>query len=391
MLKFWLWLTELRGLSNQSRLALLHHFGSPEDVFYADMGQILAVEGLAPEQAALLGDHSLERAEQILGDCQRLGQQILTIGDAAYPDRLRNIYDPPCLLYYQGHLPVFDEEAAVAVVGTRDCTPYGLACGEKLGYGLAAGGGLVVSGLAKGIDAAALRGALRAGGITAGVAGCGLDVRYPYENRYLYDDVAAAGVLISEYPPGTKAMGRHFPARNRILSGLCAATLVVEAPEHSGALITAGTAIEQGRDIYAVPGPIDAPGSVGCNRLIRDGAGLVMEAWDVLGGYEGRFPGKLQRREDREQPLPLGGQVRPQAEAKPVAPTLDLSQHSLTDDQLALLRLLSEEEPALVDDLIETSGIPARRVLSALTVLALEELVAQHSGDRYTRRVHLKE
>ena len=216
MLKFWLWLTELRGLSNQSRLALLHHFGSPEDIFYADMGQILAVEGLAPEQAALLGDHSLERAEQILGDCQRLGQQILTIGDAAYPDRLRNIYDPPCLLYYQGHLPVFDEEAAVAVVGTRDCTPYGLACGEKLGYGLAAGGGLVVSGLAKGIDAAALRGALRAGGITAGVAGCGLDVRYPYENRYLYDDVAAAGVLISEYPPGTKAMGRHFPARNRV-------------------------------------------------------------------------------------------------------------------------------------------------------------------------------
>lgn len=192
--------------------------------------------------------------------------------DAAYPGRLKNIYDPPCLLYVKGRLPVFDEELAVAVVGTRDCTPYGVACAEKLGYGLTCGGAVVVSGLAKGIDAAATRGALRAGGVTVGVVGNGLDIRYPYESGYLYEDVAAAGALLSEYPPGARPAKAHFPARNRILSGLSAATLVVEAPERSGALITAGTAMEQGREVFAVPGPIDAPASAGCNRLIQDGA-----------------------------------------------------------------------------------------------------------------------
>ena len=146
---------------------------------------------------------------------------------------------------------------------------------------MAAGGAVVVSGLARGIDSAALRGALRAGGTVAAVLGNGTDVIYPPENQYLYEDVAAAGALVSEYPPGTPPDGRHFPVRNRILSGLSLAALVVEAPERSGALITAGTALEQGRDVFAVPGPIDAPASVGCNRLIRDGAGLASDAWDI--------------------------------------------------------------------------------------------------------------
>lgn len=181
------------------------------------------------------------------------------------------------------------------MVGTRDCTPYGVSCAEKLGHGLAAGGAVVVSGLARGIDSAALRGALRAGGTVAAVLGNGTDVIYPPENQYLYEDVAAAGALVSEYPPGTPPDGRHFPVRNRILSGLSLAALVVEAPERSGALITAGTALEQGRDVFAVPGPIDAPASVGCNRLIRDGAGLASDAWDILREYEARFPDKLRR------------------------------------------------------------------------------------------------
>ena len=392
-MKFWLWLAELPGLTNQTRLALLRHFGTPENVFYADPGEILLTEGITREQAALLEDHRLDTAERILADCQRLGQHILTIQDAAYPCRLKNIYDPPCLLYWKGHLPAFDEEVTVTVVGTRDCTPYGEQCAEKLGYGLASGGALVVSGLARGIDGAATRGALRAGGITAAVTGGGLDVAYPYENRYLYEDVAAAGVLLSEYPPGTRPVGGHFPVRNRILAGLSLATLVVEAPERSGALITAETALEQGRDVFAVPGPIDAPASVGCNRLIRDGAGLASDAWDILRGYEARFPGKLHPNEAREQPVTLGYQARQKAEAKPVAPSVSLSQSglTLTDDQIALLRILSEEEPVLVDDLIEQSGIPTRRVLSALTVLEIDQMVQQHSGKRYTRAVTLTE
>ena len=263
-LKYWLWLTELPGLTNQTRLALLRHFPTPEDVYYADPEEVLLTEGITREQAKLLEDKDCSGADRILADCQQLDLDLLTIQDAGYPNRLRNIYDPPCLLYVRGRLPAFDDEASIAVVGTRDCTPYGVSVAEKFGYGLAAGGALVVSGLARGIDSAALRGALRAGGRTAAVLGNGLDVVYPKENRYLYEDVAAAGALISEYPPGTEPSRGHFPVRNRILSGLCAATLVVEAPERSGALITAGTALEQGRDVFAVPGPIDAPASAGC-------------------------------------------------------------------------------------------------------------------------------
>ena len=327
-----------------------------------------------------------------MADCQRLNVNILTLQDAGYPNRLRNIYDPPCLLYVRGRLPAFDDEAAVAVVGTRDCTPYGVSCAEKLGHGVAAGGAVVVSGLARGIDSAALRGALRAGGTVAAVLGNGTDVIYPPENQYLYEDVAAAGALVSEYPPGTPPDGRHFPVRNRILSGLSLAALVVEAPERSGALITAGTALEQGRDVFAVPGPIDAPASVGCNRLIRDGAGLASDAWDILREYEARFPDKLRREGTQDAPPVLGYQARQKTEPKPVAPSVSLSHNnlSLTDDQICLLRTLTEE-PMLADDLIELTGIPTRRVLSALTVLEIEHLVTQHSGKRYARAVNLTE
>lgn len=393
MLKYWLWLTELPGLTNQTRLALLRHFPSPEDVYYADPEEVLLTEGITRQQAELLKNKDLSAADRILADCQRLNIRILTLQDAAYPGRLKNIYDPPCLLYVQGRLPVFDEEVAVAVVGTRDCTPYGITCAEKLGYGLTRGGAVVVTGLARGIDAAATRGALRAGGITAAVVGNGLDVRYPPESRYLYEDVAAAGVLLSEYPPGSEPLGWHFPVRNRILSGLCLATLVVEAPEHSGALITAGTALEQGREVFAVPGPIDAPTSVGCNQLIRDGGGMVSEAWDLLREYEARFPDKLRPGEAKHQPSILGYQARQKEEPRPVPPSVSLSHNdlSLTDDQIALLKALPEEEPMLVDDLIEQTDIPTRRVLSALTVLEIEHLVQQHSGKRYTRAVTLTE
>ena len=391
MLKFWIWLSELRGLQNQTRLALLRHFGSPEAIFYADREEILLTDGMTPEQAARLDDHDLAGAQKILDRCEELGLSLLTIQDAAYPRRLFNIYDPPCLLYVRGRLPAFDEEAAVAVVGTRSCTPYGVACAEKLGYGIARCGGLVVSGLAAGIDSAALRGALRANGRAAAVLGNGLDVVYPRENQYLYEDVASAGCLISEYPPGTRPVGSHFPHRNRILSGLSVAALVVEAPERSGALITAAAALEQGRDVFAVPGPIDAPASVGCNQLIRDGAGLVSDAWDILREYEGRFPEKLcAPGQASPRPQVTGYQTERAEPARPAKPVVDPAERGLTDDQTALLRALDEEVPMLVDDLIEQTDIPTRRVLSALTLLEIEGLVTQHSGKRYTRAVALR-
>ena len=395
MLKYWVWLAELPGLSNQPRLALLRHFGSPEDVFFADREELLLAEDVPKKQAQLALNRDLSIADRILADCQRLGQRILTLQDAEYPQRLRNIFDPPAVLYVKGRLPVVDEEAAVAVVGTRDCTPYGVSCAERLSRELAACGAVVVTGLAKGVDAAAARGALRAGGPVIGVTGNGLDVYYPWESRELYDDVAAAGALVSEYPPGSEPEGRHFPARNRIMSGLSVAALVVEAPERSGALITAQLALEQGRDVYAVPGPIDAPASVGCNRLIRDGAGLASEGWDILRDYEARFPDKLRREEDLPPWTPLPARQPPAPKPRPLpeeAPDESLrtvGAGGLTDDQIALLQTLEPEAPAQVDDLIQATGIPARRVSSALTMLEIDGMVRQHSGKRYTRTVTL--
>ena len=163
-LKYWLWLTRLPGLSNQSRLSLLRHFGTPENIYFAEEPELALVEGLDRQQAALLSNHALDGAERVLERCQKLNFHLLTLQDANYPERLRNIYDPPCLLYVRGQLPPLDEEIVVSVVGTRKCTPYGVTCAERISYGLATGGAIVASGLARGVDSAAIRGALLGGG-----------------------------------------------------------------------------------------------------------------------------------------------------------------------------------------------------------------------------------
>ena len=398
-LKYWIWLAEKRGVRRQTKLALTQRFETPEELYYAETDEVLLTEGITREEAAALEDKDLRRAEEILEVCERQDYRILTIADAAYPRRLRNIFDPPILLYCRGRLPLMDEEAAIAVVGTRSYTPYGALCAGKLGGQLAAGGAVIVTGLAYGIDSLAARAALRNGGRVLGVLGCGLDVVYPRGSEELYEDVAAAGALITEYAPGTLPLSGNFPVRNRILSGLSVAVLVVEAPERSGALITAGTALEQGREVFAVPGPIDAPGSVGCNRLIRDGAGLVSNGWDILREYEARFPGKLKREGARRDVPPIPGyesrerqREEQRREARKLPPLLTLGPEGpeLTDDQLCLLRTLTEE-PMLVDDLVEASGIPVRRVLSALTMLEIDGYVSQAPGKRYARTVTLSE
>lgn len=390
MLKYWVWLAQCEGVGNQTRLALLEHFRTPEDVYYADEGEILLTDGITRQEAEVLKDKDLTGADKILADCDRLGLQLLTLHDAAYPVRLRSIYDPPCLLYIRGRLPAVDELPAIAVVGTRKASPYGIRCAEDLAFGLADGGAVVVTGLARGIDSAAAQGALRAGGIVVGVLGGGADVIYPRENGWLYDDVAAAGCLISEYPPGTEPLPGHFPLRNRIMSGLSVAALVVEAPTRSGALITAGMALDQGRDVFAVPGPIYAENSRGCNRLIRDGAGVAAEPWDILRDYEAQFPGKLRGQTRPAPELPVKQPGQPTEAAQLVLPSLSLKGAGLTDDQILLLRTLTDR-PMPVDDLIELTELPARRVLSALTMLEIDQYVTQCSGKRYIRAVTLFE
>lgn len=402
-LKYWVWLTTLPGLTENSKMLLMEHFSSPEDVYYADAEALLQVEGLKKEQAALLESRSLSLAERVLADCAKEDIFIVTMADALYPDRLRNIYQPPLLLYGKGAMPLFDEEVAVAVVGTRSCTPYGIHCAEKLGYELTQQGGMVVSGMAKGIDAAAMRGALRFGGFTCGVLGGGVDVVYPAENRRIYEDIAATGVLLSEYPPHAEPEAWHFPMRNRIISGLSVAAVVVEAPPKSGALITAANAVEQGREVFAVPGPIDAPNSAGCHQLVREGAGLVTCAWDILGEYEGRYPHKLRRQSPPPlPPLPkdvLGAKAaqrkREEAAEEPPAETLPMLTKEeladLPDEQRLVLCALQADTPRLSDQLAEDTGLPIQRVLPALTLLEISGWAAQNGARSFVRTVALPE
>ncbi len=398
-LKYWVWLTALPGLSGQSRRALLEHFGSPESVYYAEPPELLQVEGVTAEQVRLLSDKSLAAADRILEDCARKDIFLLTMQDVLYPQRLRNIYDPPLLLYGKGAMPLFDEEVAVAVVGTRRCTPYGVRTAERFGFEMSKQGALVVSGLARGIDAAAHLGALRAGGLTAAVLGCGVDVIYPTENDRLYEDVAASGVLLSEYPPGAEPLAWHFPARNRILSGLCLAALVVEAPEKSGALITAATALEQGRDVFAIPGQLDAENSVGCNRLIRDGAGLATESWDILREYQNRYPHKLHPDGEKLPPLPKKSDIfYPERSKKPKTapsglPVINVRRNAegLTDDQIKVLQILDDKVPMLTDDIALRANVPVRRILSAVTMLEIDGYTRQEGLRKFVRTVEVED
>ena len=402
-LKYWLWLSGRKGLAPRDSLLVLGHFGSPEAAYFADRGEYDLLPLSGQGKAALL-DKSLREAENILSDCDRLDIRILTLQDAEYPERLFNIDDPPAVLYVKGRMFHFDEEVAVAVVGTRKPSEYGRRMAGKLGLELARSGALVLSGIAEGLDTAALKGALQGGGSVVSVLGCGIDVVFPSENRWLYRDVAAAGALISEYPPGTRPVGWHFPMRNRILSGLCAGAVIVEGGVRSGALITLRNALSQGRETFAVPGAADAPMSYGPNLLIQRGeAKLVMSGWDILVEFEGRYPGRLERREPLPEweeesrlavePTPAVTPVSPPQEGKAVDKAVDRAYITLkecrerfTDDERDILLALGEKT-LRADDIVDSAQIPARRVLSALTMLQVGGWVEEKPGKRFESRL----
>lgn len=292
-LKYWLWLSTRRSVRPEQAGRLLEHFGTPEQAYYADGEAYDLVEGLTPAARTALLDKSLARADAIWGECDRLGVRILTLGDADYPDRLKNIYDPPIVLYVRGRLPAFDEEISVAVVGSRRPSAYGRWMAGKIGLELAIHGGMVVSGIAQGLDTEALKGALRGGGTVVSVLGCGVDVHYPRENRWLYEDVAAHGALISEYPPTTQPESWFFPIRNRIISGLSLGVVAVECGLKSGTMSTVRQALDQDRDIFAVPGPVGSLLSEGPIRLLQQGAKAVTGGLDIIREYADRYPGRV--------------------------------------------------------------------------------------------------
>lgn len=416
-LKYWLWLSTRKGLSNVGMLGVLDHFGTPEAAHFADPAEYDLIPGLTGVGKASLLDKSLEGAERILEDCDRLGQRILTFGDAGYPERLRNIYDPPAVLYLQGKDIAFDDQVVISLIGTREPTGYGIAQAQRLGHDLAAQGAVVLSGLARGLDSEGLRGALRGGGTVCGVLGCGLDVVYPSENRFLYQDVIAAGLLISEYPPGTRVERSHFPVRNRIMSGLSLGVVVIEGGYSSGTQITARAALDQNRDVFAVPGPVGAPMSYTPNLLIRRGeAMLVTSASDILQEYQGIYPHKIKLKPGLAPDTPaIAPGVRPrpkQAEAEedgegstdpaksgqgekrvdkgkeiPYIHWKKLTP-ALTDDQRDVLLALRERGMVL-DEIVDATQIPARRCTSAVVMLQLAGFVNEEAGKRFSAAVRI--
>ena len=310
MLAHWIWLATRPHISDRMKAELVRHFQDPENIFYADERSYHHVENLTEEAVQSLKDKDLSQTEQILQDCRSKEISILTYQDAGYPARLKNISDPPLVLYYKGHLPDFDSNPLIGVVGTRKASAYGLTVAKRMGYQIARCGGIVISGAAFGIDGLAMQGALTAGMPVVGILGCGVDIVYPASNRGLFQDTERYGCLLSEFPPGTPPFGRNFPKRNRIISGMSCGVLVVEAPEKSGALITAELAADQGRDVFAVPGNIDMDSFVGSNRLIRSGAIMVSHGWDILSEYQAQFPDKIRKMGDGERMVAYPDEVQ---------------------------------------------------------------------------------
>ena len=415
MLAHWIWLAHRPGVNDRMKAQLLQHFQDPEDIYYADSEAVTHIEGITEEAAAALQDKDLTAAEEILEACDRAKLHILTYRDAAYPSGLKNIPDPPVVLYYKGQLPDLDALPVIGVVGTRNASAYGLTTAKRMGYQIGKCGGIVVSGMAYGIDGMAMAGALTAGQKVVGVLGCGADIVYPLSNRALFRDVEQYGCILSEFPPGYPPGKWTFPKRNRIISGLSNGVLVIEAPEKSGALITARLAAEQGRDVFAVPGNIDMPSFIGSNRLLRDGAIMVSSGWDVLSEYTALYPDKIHKdngpshqraypdevskaASEREQPMPKVAQkaVIPKENANLKKnlekKSIDKEASTAYSDVNAILPKLSEDErkivsaiqsgERLVDDVIAETGLTTGKMLASLTMLELKGVLRRLPGKR---------
>ncbi|MBQ8382131.1 MAG: DNA-processing protein DprA [Clostridia bacterium] len=289
--RYWLWLSLRLSPGSSAIDAVLGHFSyDAKAVFKADQKELEKVPGLKNEVIDALADKSLDETRDIYSWCMTQNVGLLAYDSPLYPERLRSIPHPPVLLYYKGKLPDFDKNVCIATVGTRKITEYGQREGYIICRDLAMAGAIVVSGMARGVDSICHRGALDAGGHTVAVLGCGINRVYPPENGPLMDEISLSGTLFTEFKPDTAPIGSNFPIRNRIISGLCQGTLVVEADDHSGALITARTASQQGRDLFALPGKVDEQNSQGPNSLIKDGAKMVTCARDVLVEYEFYYP-----------------------------------------------------------------------------------------------------
>jgi DNA processing protein len=364
----WLALALTPGLGARMAGKLLREFGSPAAIFAASLTALEAHRLPAAVAQALHSRRPLSDAARELAQAQAFGCRLLTWDEPEYPARLREIYDPPPLLYVRGKVELLSRHI-ISIVGARRPTPYGNQMAERLARDLADRGLVIASGLARGIDASAHKGALlSATGTTIGVLGCGIDVVYPKENKKIFEEMAARGAIISEFPMGTFPAPQNFPIRNRIIAGMGLGVVIVEGAEYSGSLITARLAMEFGREVYGVPGNVTQPSSFGPNQLIKQGAKLVTSWEDVI----------------EELPTPVRAELMP-VESASSEERLMLVEAGLTPSERPLYGLLSVDESRHVDEIVELSGMTSSEVLAGLFDLEMKGVIRQLPGKQFLK------
>ena len=353
---YWLALNMVPGVGPVTYRKLVMRFQEPEKVFAASTHALASIEGIAEKTIRAIKEFPVTKmAAEELSKMSDIGAYVITFRDQGYPKNLLEIYDPPPVLYVRGVLDAVDS-LMVAIVGSRRGSSYGRAVTKRISKELAAAGVTVVSGMARGIDTYAHLGALEAGGKTIAVLGCGIDVVYPPENKKLFSDIIDHGAIISEFPLGTPPDGKHFPRRNRIISGVSLGVVIVEATADSGSLITASHALEQGREIFAVPGNVGMATSKGTNRLIKQGAKLVEEAQDILSEILPQYRGAI-----KQEVLPV-----------------------LSDAEDGILQFLSHT-PVHIDEITRLCRMEIQRVSTILLDLELKGVISQMSGKMFVR------
>lgn len=364
----WLALGLTPGLGARLTAKLLRQFGSPEGIFRAPVTELESWRLPAATARAVASHAAFGDAEKELTEVRRIGCHLINCQEAGYPQRLLEIYDPPFLLYVRGDPQIFNRHA-IAIVGTRRPTPYGNQITERLSRDLADRGLLIVSGLARGIDSSAHRGACASPrGLTAGVLGCGVDVVYPKENRKLFAEVEKRGALISELPMGTHPGPANFPVRNRIVAGMAVGVVVVQGAQYSGSLITSRLAMEFGREVFGVPGNVTEPASFASHQLIKQGAKLVTGWEDVI----------------EELPTEIRAELFPM-ETTSTEDRAVLFEQSLSPVEKKLYDLIRVDAPIHVDELVETTGLNSSETLAALCEMEMRGIIRQLPGKQFMR------
>ena len=385
MLEYWVWFAASKATSLKNKLQLLETYSDPEDIYNAD--------------TPLSEDRDLKEAQIIVNKCRRLNIEIITMADVRYPKRLKNISDPPIVLYCKGTMPDTENRPVIGVVGTRKASGYGMETAQSMAGQIIACGGVVVSGGAAGIDSCAIKGAANQGGPVIAVLGCGVDIVYPRTNRRLFMDVEENGCLLSEYPPGTPPLQWQFPQRNRIISGMSDGVLLIEAPERSGALITARNAISENRDVYVVPGNIDLPSFQGSNSLLQEGANIAFSGWDTVKNYAFRYP-EIRQQSVKQNKENTGLSAAPaaapdkkvvdKADTKPYSVCVDDSikdtKPAACDREEQRLLAILDRKAVPIDDVAAAVGQPTGSVLRTLTKMAMRGLVIMHPGKLVSRK-----